>query len=164
MIDSQNNWDKYFFDIIQVISTKSKDPSTKVAAIIVSPNNEIVSTGFNGFPRGVEDNPEVVPERYIRETKYLYTSHAEQNSIFFAARRGIPVEGCKIYVEFMPCAECMKAIIQSGIIEIVLNGDSPTFNNKALYERWRNHFECSKTMASEAKIQIRVYKTNQNGV
>ena len=58
------NWDEYFFDIIKSVSKKSKDPSTQVGCLIVSPNNEIVSTGFNGFPRGVEDRYEVVPERY----------------------------------------------------------------------------------------------------
>ena len=158
---NQQKWDKYFFEIIKVISTKSKDSSTKVGAIIVSQNNEIISTGFNGFPRGVVDDPLVVPERYNRDTKLLFTAHAESNSIFAAARRGIPLEGCKIYVEFTPCSECMKAIIQSGIAEIILNGDSPTFNNKALYERWRNHFVCSKTMAREANILIRVYH-NEN--
>jgi dCMP deaminase len=150
------DWDEYFFDIIKPISKKSKD-RTKVGCIIVSPYNEIVSTGFNGFPRVVEDRPDIAPERYQREIKLMYIEHSERNSIYAAARRGIPLEGCKIYVEWNPCADCMRAIIQSGIKEVVLNGRSEAFNNKELRERWEQQIQCAQIMAGEAGVKIRIW-------
>jgi dCMP deaminase len=152
------NWDEYFFDIIGSISKKSKDPSTMVGCLIVSPNNEIVSSGFNGFPRGVEDNPTVVAERYERSQKLLFTEHAERNAIYAAARRGTPLEGCKIYIEWHPCADCMRAIIQTGIKEIITNGRSGLFNDEALQDRWSKHIQASETMAKEAEVEIRIWK------
>lgn len=151
------NWDEYFFDIIKSVQKKSKDPSTKVGCIIVSPYNEIVSTGFNGFPRGVEDRQDKVPARYQREIKLMYTEHAEKNAIFAAARRGIPLEGCRVYVEWNPCADCMRAIIQSGIKEVILNGRSESFNNKELRSRWESQIQCAEIMAKESEVKIRIF-------
>jgi dCMP deaminase len=151
-------WDEYFFGIIKDIAKKSKDPSTQVGCIIVSPDNETIVTGFNGFPRRVEDRPEIVPERYEqRELKLLFTEHSERNAIYTAARRGISLDGCKIYVEWHPCADCMRAIIQVGIKEIVLNGNSESFNNPELRKRWETHFICGDAMAAEASIKIRIW-------
>jgi len=150
------SWEEYFFNVILEIQKKSKD-RTKVGCVIVSPYNEIVSTGFNGFPRGVEDRQDKVPERYEREIKLMYTEHAEKNAIFAAARRGIPLEGCKIYIEWSPCADCMRAIIQSGIKEVVLNGRSESFNNKELRSRWEAQIQCAEIMAKEAGIKIRIW-------
>lgn len=157
------DWDEYFFDIIKKIEKKSKDPSTRVGCVIVTPEHEIVTTGFNGFPRGVEDdvhglNKEKVIKRYERPLKYLFTEHSERNAIYAAARRGCALDGCTIYVEWNPCADCMRAIIQSGIVEVVLNGRSESFNNQELYKRWADHIDASRTMAEEAGIRIRVWK------
>jgi len=155
------NWDEYFFDIIESVLKKSKDPSTRVGSIIVSPDHEIVSTGFNGFPKRVQDvsnNLKNIEARYERSQKLLFTEHAERNAIYAAARRGTPLDGCTIYVDWTPCADCMRGIIQSGIVEVVLNGRSESFNNEALQKRWADHIECSNTMASEAGVLIRVWK------
>jgi len=151
------NWDEYFFNIVRTISVKSKDPSTNVGCIVVSQNNEVVSTGFNGFPRGVEDNVSTVPERYERELKLMFTEHAERNAIYAAARRGVVLDGCRIYVEWNPCADCMRAIIQSGIREVILNGRSESFNNQELRKRWENHILCAESMAREAGVKIRIW-------
>ena len=96
----------------------SKESGRRVGAVIVGPDKEIRSTGFNGFPRGVRDD---IPERHSRETgaKYLWSSHAERNAIYNAARIGVSVKGCVMYVPWYPCVECAKAIIQSGICEVV---------------------------------------------
>jgi len=155
------NWDEYFFNMISYIKLKSKDISTKVGSIIVSKDNEIISTGFNGFPRGVIDSLDEVPDRYQRDIKLLFTEHAERNSIYAAAKRGTALEGSKIYVEWSPCADCMRAIIQSGIKEVILNGTSTDFNNQKLNERWKDHIECATIMAQEAGIKIRIYKDVQ---
>ena len=150
-------WDEYFFNLIREIARKSKDPSTQVGCIIVSPENEFVSAGFNGFPRGVRDNIEEVPERYERSKKLLYTEHAERNAIYTAARRGTALDGCKMYVEWHPCADCMRGIIQTGIKEVVLNGRSEAFNNKKLQERWKDSIEAAAQMAEERHLQVRVW-------
>jgi dCMP deaminase len=145
------NWDEYFFEIIESIPKKSKDPSTKVGCLIVSPNNEIVSSGFNGFPRKVEDDLEIVPERYERSKKLLFTEHAERNAVYAAARRGTPLANCRLYIGWHPCAGCMRAIIQSGICEVVINGDV----DKEFQKRWQEETEVAEIMAKEAGVKIR---------
>lgn len=115
------NWDQYFIELAKTVATKSKDPSTWVGAVIVGPNLEIRSTGFNGFPRGVFDNVLAHPERYARPAKYQYTEHAERNAIYNAARMGTPLDGCTLYLNYAPqlCTDCVRAVIQSGIAEVV---------------------------------------------
>lgn len=143
-------WDEYFFDLISCIKNKSKDNSTKIGCVIVSEDNEILSTGFNGFPRGVIDN---ISARYQRETKLFLTEHSERNSIYAAAKRGTSLNGSKIYVNGYPCAECMRAIIQSGIKEVVIKDNSKEFN-----ERWKTSIEWAIIMAKEANIKIRIWQ------
>jgi dCMP deaminase len=109
-------WDEYFLHLAQVVATRSKDPSTQVGAIIVQ-DRTIVSTGYNGFPRGVNDN---ISERYDRPLKYTWMCHAEENALLNAAREGIKVEGGTIYVTpLSPCMRCARGIIQAGIKEVV---------------------------------------------
>jgi dCMP deaminase len=144
------NWQEYFFKIVNVIKEKSKDLSIKVGCIIVGPNNEIISTGFNGLPRFVEEKP----ERNERPAKYLYTEHAERNAIYLAARRGVPIDGASIYLQWFPCADCTRAIIQSGIKRIFIDGhyydpNKPTAADK----RWEDSFKASKEMLEEADIE-----------
>jgi dCMP deaminase len=109
------NWHKYFFNLIYPIRSKSKDPNTKVGCVIVGPDNEIRSTGYNSFVRGIKDD---VPERLIRPEKYFWMEHAERNAIYNAARVGVPLKGCVIYMFGIPCMDCARAIIQAGIKEI----------------------------------------------
>lgn len=152
------DWETYFFDIISSLKAKSKDPSTKVGCVISSKDNDTVATGFNGFPRGVEDSIDIVPDRYERPKKYSYIEHAERNAIYSAAKRGISLDGCKLFLEWYPCCECMRAIIQSGIKEVVINGDSKDFNNEELIKRWKDSVEISLVMAKEAGIKITIYR------
>lgn len=149
------NWHSYFFEIINIIAKKSKDPSTKVGCVIVSDINEIVSSGFNGFPRGVNDK---LKNRYERETKLLLTEHAERNAIYAAARRGIPLQNCRMYIDWYPCADCMRGIIQSGINNIYINGDSQSYQDTELLRRWKKHITASLLMAEEANINIYIIK------
>lgn len=115
------SWDEYFMGIALLSANRSKDPSTQVGACIVNSKNKIMSVGYNGFPIGCSDD--IFPwERTGEEidTKYPYVCHAELNAILNATAS---LDGCKIYVALFPCNECAKAIIQSGIAEIVYISD-----------------------------------------
>ena len=115
-------WDEYFMGIALLSSQRSKDPNTQVGACIVNKNNKIMSVGYNGFPIGCDDD--VFPWERTGdelETKYAYVCHAELNAIL--NNRGTNLEGCRIYVTLFPCNECAKAIIQSGIKEVVYISD-----------------------------------------
>ena len=114
------SWDEYFMGIALLAANRSKDPNTQVGACIVSPENIIVSTGYNGFPNGCSDD-EFPWEREGGETKYPYVVHAELNAILNAGGRRI--KDARIYVGLFPCNECAKAIIQSGIREIIYLSD-----------------------------------------
>ena len=114
------SWDKYYLDICKVVAARSKDPNTQIGCVIIGPNHEIRSTGYNSFPRGIRDD---VPERLVRPTKYLWIEHAERNAICNAARAGTATEGCTLYVEIMPCMDCARAIVQAGITEVVISAE-----------------------------------------
>lgn len=116
------SWDEYFMGIAILSARRSKDPNTQVGACIVNNNNKIMSVGYNGLPRGCCDD-EFPWERTGDEfnTKYPYVCHAELNAILNSG--GASLEGCKVYVALFPCNECAKAIIQSGIKEVVYLSD-----------------------------------------
>lgn len=116
------SWDEYFMGVAMLSSYRSKDPNTRVGACIVSKSNKILSVGYNGFPIGCSDD-EFPWERTGDEfdTKYPYVCHAELNAILNA--RGANLEGSRIYVALFPCNECAKAIIQSGITEVIYLSD-----------------------------------------
>ena len=114
------SWDEYFMGVALLAAKRSKDPNTQVGACIVSPDNIILSTGYNGFPAGCSDD-EYPWDRTGEETKYPYVVHAELNAILNA--NGKSLRGAKIYVALFPCNECAKAIIQSGIREVVYLSD-----------------------------------------
>ena len=112
------NWDQYFMGIADLSAERSKDPNTRVGACIVSSDNKILSIGYNGFPTGCSDD-EISWEREgdFEDTKYPYVCHAELNAILNYT--GSTLKGSKIYVNLFPCNECAKAIIQSGIKEVI---------------------------------------------
>ena len=110
------SWNEYFMGIALLASKRSKDPNTQVGACIVNADNVILSTGYNGFPYGCSDD-EFPWEREGGDTKYNYVVHAELNAILNAGGRSL--KGARIFVDLFPCNECAKAIIQSGIQEVV---------------------------------------------
>ena len=114
------SWDEYFMGIAMLAARRSKDPSTQVGACIVSADNIIISTGYNGMPKGCSDD-EFPWDREGEQTKYPYVVHAELNAILNA--NGRDLRGSRIYVALFPCNECAKAIIQSGIREVVYLSD-----------------------------------------
>ena len=114
------SWDEYFMGVAMLAARRSKDPSTQVGACIVSQDNIIISTGYNGMPKGCSDD-EFPWGREGAETKYPFVVHAELNAILNA--NGRDLRGSKLYVALFPCNECAKAIIQSGVKEVYYLSD-----------------------------------------
>ena len=192
------SWKTYFIELTLQVATKSKDPSRQVGCIIVGPDKEIRSTGFNGFPRGVKETkkgvrhfptgiwknmatgeeetncggcketivmttgmgtlhvlpphftqgtPDVLSDRWERPQKYQYVEHAERNAIYNAARTGVPLNGCSAFVSLAPCADCARAMIQAGIVEVY----GPAFPKGIEYKDYG--FEYSKLMMHEAGVK-----------
>lgn len=148
----QQKWDNRFMGIAKQIATWSKDRSTQVGCLIVGPLRDIVATGYNGFPRQIDDG---VDARHGRPEKYFWTEHAERNAIYAAARLGHPLEGCTIYVPWFPCADCSRAIIQAGITTMVAY--QPDFGD----ERWGADFKRAEAMLVEAGIRLRYPQPNE---
>jgi len=140
------HWDSRFLGLATLVSTWSKDQSSKVGACIVGPNREIRSVGYNGMCRGVDDE---VPERHERPLKYKWFEHAERNAIYNAVSHGTSVSGCVIYVTHPPCCDCARGIIQSGIISAFWFQPSAD-----MLERWANDFRITRTMFREAGVRF----------
>ncbi|MDX1979035.1 MAG: deaminase [Bryobacteraceae bacterium] len=143
------NWDEYYLQICRMVGARSKDPNTKLGCIIVGPAREIRTTGYNSFPRHIRDD---VPERLVRPEKYLWIEHAERNAIYNAARCGTQLEGCTLYVEIMPCMDCARAIVQAGIIEVVVSATRMAEYSSDYYD---THFRKVETLFSEARVRWR---------
>lgn len=139
-----DKWDYRYLNLAKEVSTWSKDPSSKIGAVAVGEKGEILSTGYNGFPRHIFDDD----ERYNnREVKYKYIVHAEANCIYNATYNGVSLANTTMYVYGLPCcSECAKAIIQVGIKRVIMHGDP--FN-----ERWRESVERTLDMFKEAKVE-----------
>jgi dCMP deaminase len=141
------DWYSYFKNISDIVALKSKDPDTKVGAVIVGPEKEIVSTGYNSFPRGINDD---VESRKERPEKYFWMAHAELNSIVNAARNGVSTKGCSIYTTSdVPCNDCAKAIINAGIKNVfcVKNGGPRS-------DKWKEQEARSIEMFNEAGVNV----------
>lgn len=140
-----SKWDDRFIELARLVATWSKDPSTKVGAVIADELRRVVSMGFNGFPRGCQDSLTLYENR---ERKYRRVLHAEQNALSFATR---PVHGCTIYVTHAPCARCAAQIIQCGIQRIVC----PNPWSDTLYiNRWRDDVLETEGMCAEAGLLL----------
>ena len=147
------SWDEYFMGIALLSSMRSKDPSTQVGACIVNPDKRILSMGYNGMPRCCSDD-EFPWDKNVDplNSKYLYVCHAELNAILNCAVGG--VRGCTVYTTLFPCNECAKAIIQSGISEVVYMSDKYSDSDSVL---------ASKRMFDTAGVKYRLYNmSNKN--
>lgn len=143
--DIERTWDDYFVSFARLASTRSKDESSQVGAVIVK-DKRVISTGYNGFPSGVEDN---IPERHERPLKYLWTVHAEENAIFSASRFGISCQDASIYVTpFHPCSKCARGIVQAGIKEVVVDEQS-------INPRFEEEFRIAKEIFDASNILVR---------
>ena len=102
------NWDDYFMSMAYLVAAKSKDIRTHIGAVVVGLNNEIKTTGYNSFVRGLQDN---MPERQEKPEKFYWFEHAERNAIYNATLIGTSLKGCKMYTNGIPCADCARGII-----------------------------------------------------
>jgi dCMP deaminase len=144
-------WIEYFLEIAEQVKLKSKDQSTQIGAVIVGKDKEIRSTGYNSFPRGLDDNR---PERQERPIKYFYFEHAERNAIYNAARVGIPLDGSSIFLTSgLPCADCARAIINSGIKRVYCKRECTTKNK----EKWMESQEIAYKMLEECGVEVIFY-------
>ena len=142
MTENELKWHKRFIELAEFISTWSKDPSTKVGSVIVDKYKRIVSTGYNGLPKDIEDTK----ERYEnRDIKYKIILHAEENALAYAKRDSVD---CTLYVSGLPpCAHCASLIISAGIKQVV-------FKKQEIPERWIESIKLSKTILEEAEIKL----------
>lgn len=147
------SWDEYFISIALVSAMRSKDPSTQVGACIVDDDNKIVSIGYNGFPNGCSDDE--LPWRKeggFLDTKYAFSCHAELNAILNSGKN---LKGCRVYTTLFPCNECAKAIIQSGLTEVIYLSDK--YKSTEIVQ-------ASKLMLEKSKVKMRQFKTDKLGI
>jgi dCMP deaminase len=145
------NWTEYFLGIAEQVKLKSKDKYTKIGAIIVGEDNEVLSTGYNSFPRGLADD---VDSRQERPEKYFWFEHAERNAIYNAARVGTPLKNSTIYLTSgLPCMDCARGIVNSGIKRVYCKEECTT-NNK---EKWEESQKRSRELLIECGIEIIYY-------
>jgi len=147
------NYDKdsIFMNMVYLIAMLSKDESTHVGAVIVGPDNEIRSVGYNSFPRHIND---AVPERQERPEKYNWFAHAECNSVYNAALAGITIKGCRMYTNGVPCNICMHAVINSGIVEVIVDKRWDDSN----YNQWSEQADRTRIAFEEAGIKLRYWE------
>lgn len=149
--DRRLKWDRRFLNHAQEWSRCSKDPSTKVGAVLVNDLGQVVGHGYNGFPRKVKDTDERL---FDRPTKYKFTVHAEVNACIMAGKEA---QGSTLYVypsfgSPPVCHECMKVVIQSGVIRVV--GFKVDWRDQLVAERWKDSIDVSRIMANEAGVEV----------
>lgn len=149
-MEKRPSWDDYFMTMVYLVAMRSSDESTHIGAVIVGPDNEIRSVGYNGFPRGLQDD---VPERQQRPEKYFWFEHGERNAIFNATLMGVSLKGCKMYTNGIPCMDCARAIVQAGIKEIIVDENW----DKENLEKWKEHAKRSMKMFAEVGVRVRFY-------
>jgi dCMP deaminase len=145
------NWKEYFRGIAHQVKLKSKDRYTQIGAVVVGSDNQIVSTGYNSFPRGIND---IIDVRQERPEKYYWFEHAERNSLYNAALIGVSTKGCTMYLTCgIPCSDCARGIINSGIKKIICERVGGAVGNL-----WDEHAKRSIEMFNEAGVEIEYYE------
>ena len=145
------NWNEYFLGIAEQVKLKSKDQSTQIGAVIVGEDNEVLSTGYNSFPRGLDDSKQ---ERQERPEKYYWFEHAERNAIYNAARVGTPLKGSTIYLTSgLPCMDCARGIVNTGIKSVHCKHICTTKNK----EKWGESQTKAYKLLLECGIEVNFY-------
>lgn len=140
-----NKWEQRFLDVADHIATWSKDPSTKVGAVLFNSKNRIKSVGYNGFPEYIKDDDRLND----RETKYKIIQHAESNLITNCVQEGISTKDCYMAISLFPCTKCAGLIISSGITKIITRWPDDEF-----LIRWKDELEFSMKLFKEANVKI----------
>ena len=146
------DWDDYFMTMVYLVASGSKDKRTHMGAVVIGPRREIRSTGYNGFVRGLNDS---APERQEKGEKQYWFEHAERNSIYNATLAGTSLVDCIMYTNGIPCMDCGRAIVQSGIKEVVVD---KKWNSNMLKE-WAERNRRTLEMFEEVGIKLRYHDT-----
>lgn len=152
------DWNNYFMELAELVSTRSRDKSVKVGCVIVNPiTKAVLSTGYNDFPRGVNDEAEW---RRKRTHKYMWTEHAERNAIYLAAANGTTLQGAHIYINQggFPCSDCARGVIQTGMKVVYMYDDKWKGSNVL-----KESFEEAKIMLKEAGVEVIHLQRINNG-
>jgi len=144
-------WTEYFLNIAEQVKQKSKDQSTQIGAVIVGEDKEVLSTGYNSFPRGLDDS---LPERQERPEKYFWMEHAERNAIYNAARIGVSLKNSTIYLTSgLPCMDCARGIVNSGIKTVYCKQVCTTKNK----DKWDESQNKSLELLGECDVDVIYY-------
>lgn len=149
---SKVDWDKRYMGLAEFYASWSKDRKTGVGCVIVNDEKTDMVKGYNGFPRGANDD---VEERHDKPAKYDWTEHSERNAIYKAAREGISTKGCSMYVTYFPCVECSRAIIQAGIKRLI--APKPDLE----HEKWGESWITSIEMLNECGVEITYFSKDE---
>jgi dCMP deaminase len=139
-----DKWDMRYMRLAEEVAQWSKDPSSKIGAVCIGDKGQVLSTGYNGFPRGINDSEERL---YNREVKYRYVVHAEMNAIYNATYNGVSLHNSTMYVAGLPCcSDCAKGIVQVGVKRVVMQGDPDN-------PRWKESVNLATSMFDEAGVE-----------
>lgn len=143
---TQSKWDSRYLQLAEQVAQWSKDPSRKIGAIAIGSKGQVLAQGYNGFPRGLNDNESRLNHR---PTKYKYMVHAEMNVIYNAGFNGVSLDGSRLYVTGLPvCSDCAKGVIQVGIKEVIMPQQS-------IPDHWTESWALSMSMLEEANVKWR---------
>ena len=150
------SWQQYFMGVALLASKRSKDPSTQVGAVVVTPDNRIIGVGWNGMPKSIYPHNDICfpwgkDSQDPLENKYMYVVHAEPNAIFHASES---VKGCTMYLTWFPCSDCAKSIAQAGIKKLVYLDEYTT-------DRYRTSMEGAKRIFLVAGVECEKYSENR---
>ena len=145
------SWDDLFMSMVYLVAMKSKDEKTHIGAVVVGEHHEVRSVGYNSFVRGLVD---VIPHRQERPEKYYWMEHGERNAIYNATLMGVSLKNCIMYTNGIPCMDCARAVIQSGIKEVIVD---KVWNDKNS-EKWSEHTKRSLQMFGEVGVKVRYYE------
>jgi len=151
------SWEELFTNMTYLVATKSHDPRTKIGAVITTQDHMILSIGYNGLPRGVEYNSDVLNST----EKYKVMCHAEENAILNASRAATSLINSRLYVNLTPCNNCARMIIQSGIQEVYIHANGQDMYEKSsdkVGHNWEESFKCTKELFSAANISTTFFQ------
>jgi len=139
-----NKWDKRYLALAEQVSMWSKDPSRQIGAVAVGSKGQVLAQGYNGFPRGIPDNPSLYQDRVL---KYKYVVHAEMNVIYNATYNGVSLDGSTLYVHGLPvCSDCAKGVIQVGVKRVVMP-------QQEIPDHWRESWDLTSLMFDKAGVR-----------
>lgn len=148
------SWDKTWFTLCYLMAMRSDDPDTHSGCVIVSPDGKKeVATGYNGLPRGIEATEENTDRNQL---KYTYMEHCERNAIYNAASEGRSTKDCILYVNWYPCHDCARAMIQAGIKMVRIHKQGQEFYEKASHKKWGDSQKMAFRMLKEAGVSVEI--------